>query len=506
MNQVYVPGGKFFSRFRRTCIGDSAFYKAVMALIVPIVVQNTISNFVNLLDNIMVGQVGTAEMSGVAIANQLMFVFNITIFGGLAGAGIYGAQFYGAGDIKGLRSTFRFKIWMAALILAVGTTVFLTGGNSLISLYLTGEGSAADAAAILEFGREYLYIMIWGLLPFALAQVYSSSLRETGETILPMKASIAAVFVNLCLNYVLIFGKLGLPALGVAGAAIATVISRYVELAIIMIFTHRHTIRFPFIKGIYKSLRIPRTLLLKISKKGMPLLVNELLWSLGMTTMMQIFSTCGLGVVAALNISSTTTNLFNVVFISLGSAVAVMAGQALGAGDISRAKSVVWKLIFFSICACLVIGGLLAALSPVIPHIYNTTDEVRQLATHFMITSAVFMAVNATSHCCYFALRSGGKTFITFLFDSVYTWVVAVPFAYVLTHFSRLDIYAIYPISYLAELVKCIFGLLIVRTGIWAQNIVAANTPSIGNASASADSIQEANAEGLADLASREAE
>lgn len=493
MNQINAPAGKLFSRFRRTFIGDRTFYKTVLSLIVPLIIQNLISNFVNLLDNIMVGQVGTLEMSGVAIANQLMFVFNISIFGGLAGAGIYGAQFYGAGDNEGLRSTFRFKVWMAAVILVVGTTVFMTSGDSLISLYLTGEGSPADAAAILGHGGEYLSIMLLGLLPFAFTQVYSSSLRETGETMLPMKASIAAVLTNLCLNYILIFGKLGLPALGVAGAAIATVISRYVELAIIVIYTHRHTLRFPFIKGIYKSLRIPRSLLLQISKKGMPLLVNELLWSLGMTTMMQIFSTCGLSVVAAMNISSTTTNLFNVFFISMGTAVAVMAGQALGAGDISRAKSVVWKLIFFSVCICLVVGGLLIAVSPVIPYIYNTTDDVRQLATHFMIVSAIFMAVNATSHCCYFTLRSGGKTFITFLFDSVYMWVIGVPFTYALTHFTHLDIYAIFPISYLTELIKCTFGLIMVRAGLWAQNIVAGDiSASAGNASASTGSMQEA--------------
>jgi putative MATE family efflux protein len=473
MNQLYASDGSLFCRFRRTFIGDRTFYKKVLTLIVPLIIQNTISTFVNLLDNIMVGQVGTAEMSGVAIVNQLLFVFNITIFGGLAGAGIYGAQFYGAGDNEGLRSTFRFKLLMSALTLVAGIAIFLTGGGSLISLYLTGDGSAADAAAILGFGQEYLIIMIWGLLPFAMTQVYSSSLRETGETVLPMKASIAAVLTNLCLNYILIFGKLGFPALGAAGAAIATVISRYVELSIIVVYTHRHTIRFPFIKGIYKSFSIPRSLFMRIAKKGMPLLANELLWSLGMTTLMQIFSTSSLSVVAALNISSTTTNLFNVFFITMGTAVAVMAGQALGAGDIARAKSVVWKLIFFSVCVCILMGGILASLSPFIPYIYNTTDSVRQLATHFMITSAIFMIVNATSHCCYFALRSGGKTFITFLFDSVYMWTIGVPFAYVITNFTKLSIYQIYPMSYLTELVKCTFGLLMVRTGIWAQNIVA---------------------------------
>lgn len=384
-----------FGRFRSNLIGDRAFYKAVLALIVPIIMQNTISNFVGLLNNIMVGQIGTAQMSGVAIANQLIFVFNLTIFGGLSGPGIFGAQFYGAGNIEGLCHTFRYKLWTAAIILVAGIMVFLTCGDKLISFYLTGEGNASEAATMLVYGRDYLKVMLWGLLPFSLSQTYSGTLRETGESMLPMKASIAAVFTNLVLNYVMIFGKLGLPALGVVGAAVVTVISRYVELAVIVIYTHRHTDRFPFIEGLYRSLKVPFGLVRTVSKKGMPLLANELLWSLGVTTLTQIFSTCGLNVVAGLNISSTVTNLFNVVFISMGMAVAVMVGQALGAGDTTKAKSYVWKLIFFSVCTCFVIGGVLAAASPFIPNIYNTTEDVRKLAMHFMLTSSAYMAFNA---------------------------------------------------------------------------------------------------------------
>ncbi|MEN6314087.1 MAG: MATE family efflux transporter [Clostridiaceae bacterium] len=472
MNCISAPASSL-GRFRHTFIGDCAFYKTVLALVVPIIVQNTISNFVNLLDNIMVGQVGTTQMSGVAITNQLLFVFSLTIFGGLSGPGIFGAQFYGAGDNQGLRHTLRIKLWTVIIILTAAVAIFLTCGGTLISMYLTGEGDAADAAAMLDYGRAYLKIMLWGLLPFALSQAYSGTLRETGETMLPMKASIAAVFTNLFLNYILIFGKFGFPTLGVVGAAIATVISRYVELAIIVIYTHRHTDRFQFIAGIYRSVKIPRGLVLTIFKKGMPLLLNELLWSLGMTTLAQIFSTCGLNVVAGINISSTVTNLFNVVLLSMGTAVAVMVGQALGAGDVPRAKAYVWKLIFFSICVCFVIGGTLAAVSPVIPRIYNTTGDVRKLATHFMLTSAVYMVFNAVTHCCYFALRSGGKTIITFLFDRVYTWVICVPYAYVITHFTKLDIYVIYPIVYITNIVKSLIGVLIVKTGYWAQNVVA---------------------------------
>lgn len=462
-----------FSKFRSTFIGNRQFYTKVLMLVLPIIVQNTISNFVNLLDNIMIGQVGTPQMSGVAIANQLIFVFNLTIFGGLSGAGIFGAQYFGAGDHEGLRHTVRFKLWIAVVTLSVALVVFLTCGEQLISLYLTGDGDAAERAAMLEYGRSYLRIMLIGLLPFSLSQVYGGTLREMGETLLPMKASLAGVITNLCLNYILIFGKLGFPVLGVEGAAIATVISRFVELTIIIVYAHRHSDKFQFIKGLYRTLRIPKALTYKIIRKGIPLLMNELLWSLGMITLAQIFSTRGLNVVAALNITSTVTNLFNVVFVSMGSAVAVMVGQALGANDIPRAKQTAWKLIFFNACICIVIGAILIALSPILPNIYNTTNDVRKLATRFMQTSAIYMSVNAVTHCTYFTIRSGGKTLITFLFDSAYTWCVFVPITYVLTHFTTLDIFLLYPICYLADIIKCIIGIIVVKAGHWAQNMVS---------------------------------
>jgi len=461
------------SKLRNTFIGDRKFYATVFTLVLPLIVQNTISNFVNLLDNIMIGQVGTPQMSGVAIANQLIFVFNLTIFGGLSAAGIFSAQFFGAGDHEGLRYTVRFKLWTVAVILAVTIAVFLTGGDRLISLYLTGEGDASERAAMLEYGRSYLYIMLWGLLPFALSQVYGGTLREMGDTMLPMKASLAGVFTNLCLNYVLIYGKLGFPALGVEGAAIATIISRFVELAIIVVYVHRSPGRFQFIEGLYKSVRIPKELTFNIIKKGMILLMNELFWSLGITTLTQLFSTRGLNVVAALNITSTITNLFKVVVFSMGSAVAVMVGQALGANDIPRAKQTAWRLMFFNVCTCIVVGGVFAVFSPIFPYLYNTSDDVRMLATRFMQANAVYMAFNAVSNCAYFTIRSGGKTFITFLFDSVYTWVFFVPLTYVLTHFTTLDILILYPVCHLAEVMKCILGIIVVKYGNWAQNMVS---------------------------------
>ncbi|PWL49907.1 MAG: MATE family efflux transporter [Clostridiales bacterium] len=454
-------------------IGTREFYKIVFAVAIPVMIQNGITNFVGFLDNVMVGQVGTDQMSGVAIANQLLFIFNLCIFGGLSGAGIFTAQFHGSGDDKGVRDTFRFKLITAAVICAAGFAILFLFGEKLIYLYLRGKEDVGDIAATAAYGLDYLKIMSLGLIPFALTQIYASTLRETGSTVLPMKASVVSVLTNFVLNYMLIFGRFGFPAYGVAGAAAATVISRFVELAVIAVSTHRHAEIHRFIRGVYRSLKIPGGLVKNIILRGMPLLINELLWSVGMAFLVQCYSSRGLSVVAALNISTTVSNFFNIVFQALGSAVAILVGQQLGAGEYGKAKDTAAKLIFFSVACCFAVGVLLAAAAPFIPLIYKTTDTVRSLATRFILVSAVCMPIFAFAHCCYFTLRSGGKTLITFLFDCVHIWAIAIPFVYALVHFTALNIVSVYLLGQLIDLVKCVFGFIMLKRGIWLQKIVA---------------------------------
>lgn len=459
-------------------IGDRRFYKMVMAVAVPIMVQNAITNFVGMLDNIMVGQVGTAQMSGVAIVNQLLFVFNLCIFGAVSGAGIFTAQFAGSKDHAGIRHTFRFKILVCILLTALGLGALLLGGEGLVRLYLRGEGDPADAELFLGYGLDYLKIMLWGLLPFALANAYSSTLRETGQTVVPMTAGISAVFVNLILNYILIYGKLGVPAMGVRGAALATVISRYVELAIVAGWTHAHPEKEPFAKGAFRSLAIPRKLVGQIVVKGMPLLINEALWASGMAVLNQCYSLRGLDVVAATNISSTIWNVFSVSFLAMGNAVGIIVGQKLGARmPAKEVREMDRKLIAFSVVFCIGFGIALAALSNVFPQIYQTTDAVRQLSASFIRIGALFMPFCAYTNAAYFTLRSGGKTLVTFLFDSCFVWGVCVPLALVLSRYTGLPIVPLYFVCQATEVIKCFLGGIMLRRGTWIQNIVYTAVP-----------------------------
>lgn len=454
-------------------IGDKNFYRMALAVALPIMIQNAITNFVGMLDNIMVGQVGTAQMSGVAIVNQLLFVFNLCIFGAVSGAGIFTAQFAGSQDHTGVRYTFRFKILICLLISTVGLAVFLLAGPQLISLYLKGEGLVSDAGQYLQFGMEYLRVMLWGLLPFAIANAYAGTLRETGQTVVPMAAGISAVLLNLVLNYTLIYGHFGAPAMGVQGAALATVISRYAELAIMVIWTGTHRKLEPFICGAFRSMYIPRQLLGRIIRKGMPLLINEALWSSGMAILSQCYSVRGLDVVPAVNIANTIGNVFNVSYLAMGNAVGIIIGQKLGAGlPEEEVRSDDRKLISLSVAVCLIFGTALFLISNLFPQIYNTTDDIRSLASSFIRITAMMMPFCAFTNAAYFTLRSGGKTFVTFLFDSCFVWCVCVPLAFVLTRFSPLAIVPVYAICQGTEAVKCLLGGYMIKRGSWIQNIV----------------------------------
>ncbi|MBR3972179.1 MAG: MATE family efflux transporter [Ruminococcus sp.] len=455
-------------------IGTKEFYKRVLVITLPILIQQIITNFVSLVDNIMVGQIGTEQMSGVAIVNQLIFVFNVCVFGGVSGAGIFTAQYFGKGDHKGVRATFRAKVMIVSVMALLCIGLFAFFDDELISLFLHKGEDNLDLAKTLSFGKEYLSIMLLQIPLFAFVGAYAATLRETGRTVPPMVGGIVAVCVNILLDYALIFGVdfLSIPAMGVRGAAVATVVSRLCEFLVVVIWTHCNKDKNRFIESAYKSFRIPKDLLFGILRKGFPLMLNEVLWSTGQAVLTQCYSVRGLEAVSALNISSTVSNLFFCAYFAFGSAISIIVGQLLGAGEIERAKDEDRKLIFTAVMACVVIGGVMAAFSPLFPQIYNTTDTVKDIATKCLLISAAMMPFHGFIHTAYFTLRSGGKTVITFLFDSVYVWVVLIVAAFTLSRFTSIPIVPMYLLVQSLEIIKCGIGYVLVKKGIWAKNLV----------------------------------
>ena len=461
----------FLSRY----IGNREFYRTVLAISIPMMIQNGITNLVNLLDNVMVGQVSTTAMSGVSIVNQFIFIFNLLVFGAVGAAGIFTAQFHGSNDVDGVRHTFRFKVLINFLAGAIGVLVFALFDDELIKLFLQMDSGSSGLSPeeALFYGKQYLFPMLFGLIPYAISQAYASTMRETGHTIVPMVASSVAVVTNFVLNAVLIFGLFGAPKLGVLGAAIATVVARFIELFILVIWGHSHNEACPYLVGAYRSVYIPRELFAKITIKGLPLMANEFFWATAITFRNQCYSTCGLEVVAAQNIAVTIINLFSVVYLSLGCSIGIVVGNLLGAGEIEEAKDADRKMIAFSVTAAATIGLLMCLLSTVFPLMYKAPDSVRDLAAFMIIANGIAMPFFSYAHCAYFTLRSGGKVGITLLFDSVYMWTIVIPTVFVLARYTDIGIHWLFILGTLVEMLKDVLGFICLKKVNWAKQLVS---------------------------------
>lgn len=449
-------------------------FRRALLLAVPMMIQNGITNAVGLVDNVMVGRLGTEAFTAVSIIGQLIFVFNLAIFGGMSGPGIYGAQYYGQKNLEGFRATVRIKHWISLVVLLAGLFVFIFGNEFLINLYLKGESADIDPIETMRLAKEYLSVMLFGLPFFAITQVYAGSLRETGNSIKPMTAGVISVVVDVVGNYLLIYGKFGLPKLGVKGAALATVLARIVEAAVIIIwaFKARKT-KHEFLIGLYRTMLIPRDSAARILKKGLPIFFNELLWAGGIAILTQCYSHRSLDVVAGLNISNALCNLLNVVFVSLGNAVGILVGQTLGASKYDDAKKEAFSLMWFTGGVSALLTIILIAISGAFPNAYDTTDIVRDYAKYFIIITALFFPVQGFLNSLYFTLRSGGKTLVTFLFDSVFSWVCSVPAAFLLCNYTALNILTVYAIIQALDLIKVTIGYVLIRKGVWISNIVS---------------------------------
>ncbi len=482
------------SHFRQKFIGSKAFYRTVMIILLPLVAQQGITSFVNLLDTLMVGSLGEETLSAVGVVNQILMVFNLTIFGGLSGVSIFGSQFAGKNDVDGMRQSFRAKLYFCAFVCVAGISLLALMGDRFIAMFMEGEMNSQSVALTAEAlaervafasrqAHDYLMIMLWGLPAFALSQAYAGSMREMGKTVATMVGSVIAILTNLVLNFLLIFpvrelNVFGLTftmwgaGMGVRGAALATVISRFVEMAFVLTYAHLHQNRYVFLRGAFRNGYVPLSLLKRIAITGTPLLANEVLWSLGMTFINQCYSRRGMTALAALNITSTAWNLFCIIMFAMGNAVSIMVGQYLGRGDKKGARDVDTKLLFITVVSHLVLGGLLALVAGMIPNLFNVTEEARALAKQTLVIAGLSLPIHAFLHATYFTIRSGGKTVVTFLFDSVYTWCVPAVLAYLLSHYTQANVVTMYFCIQFIDVVKLVIGLFMLKSDFWANNVV----------------------------------
>lgn len=457
--------------FLRRYFGDKPFYKMVLAVALPIILQNFITNLVNMLDNVMVGSLGTEQMSGVAIVNQIIFVFNLCIFGSFSGAGVFASQYFGKGDMDGIRYTMRFKTAVCGAITVIAFIIFIFGGRFLINLFLHEGSHDCDISLAMDYAVSYLRVSLIGLVPYAATQMLASTLKETGETFVPMVAGVMALAVNTILNYLLIFGIGFFPRLGVEGAALGTVISRFAECGVIAVYISRSKNKHPYFIGAFGTFAIPKKELKEFTVKAIPLLGNEFLWALGMSLLAMSYSNYGLAVVAGYSISSTVLNLLNITFRSLGIAVGIIAGKDLGAGEFDKAVDDVRKLNFFSVLVSIAIGIITLIIAEPVTNIYNVSLETKEYAQYFIKTSALFMPFLCYENSAYFTMRAGGKVLITALSDGIFVFFITMPIAFLFLQFAPVSV--TYLAVQMADVLKAGVGFFFIKSKTWVRNIVA---------------------------------
>ncbi len=450
----------------KSLIGDRAFYKHLIAVAAPLVLQQLITTSVQLVDNIMVGTLGKSAIGSVSIVNQLYFIVILITFGAMGGAGVFSAQYFGSKDFNKLKQTFRFKLLVGFMVAVISFALFSIFGESLLKLF-------TDNPTTIQGGLSYLNIAKWSAFPWIISVAISSTFREIGITKPLLKISIAAILTNTALNFILIFGLFGFPALGIVGAAIATLISRFVELGLTVILLNKKGKVFS--TKILQMFHIDKKILAAIIIMAIPLTLNEALWSTGQTVFFHAYSTRGDDALAAMSITGTVSQLVFVTFGGIATAVAVLVGNTLGKNELEQAKDNAKKLIAFSVFIAILAGMILFGLSFFMPGLYNVSKETIRIAGFNLRINAIFIPFYSFNVALYFTLRSGGDTKSTFMMDAGFMWVVPVPISLILAYFTSLPVTYMFLIVQMLDIPKMIFGLSRYRKGHWIKNLAEHN-------------------------------
>ena len=453
---------------------DKKFLRTILSIALPMMIQNTFTNLIGLVNNITVGRLGTEQLAGVAVANQLVSIYIMCIWGVMSGAEIFGAQFHGKNDMENLRNTFRFMILTGVTVALIAAVLFLSFGEQFVKLYIYSDSEGSDTVMALREGTRYLRMLVISFLPLALNMGYTSILRVNEQNTVPMFSSIAGVLSCLAVNFLLI------PKIGMIGAALATISSRVLEALINIIWCHTHTDRLQFIKGAFRTLWVPKELAKQIFITGLPLTMNETIWQIGVATITQCYSYRGLSTVAAVNIASTVQFLTSVSIFALGAAVGVVMGNLLGSGDRKGAEEASRQLLGFSVVVGIGVAVLLLILCPFVPVLYpNLSSEVHFIAKWLIWGEAFNAVLNSFYNAAYYIIRSGGKTVTTFIFDSGFIWGVSVVAAVVIAYFTTIPIIPFYWIEKALDILKCIIVYILVKKGSWIQILSGAEEKTV---------------------------
>jgi putative MATE family efflux protein len=443
---------------------DRKYFSTLLKIALPITGQYLILNSLGVADVIMIGQMGEVSVAAVGLANEVFFILGLFMFGIGSGAAIFTAQYWGKGDTHKLH-----QVIGLSLCVALGGAVIF----GVISLLFSGQvlHIYTQDAQVVALGSQYLRIIAACFIPYAITASFSAVLRSTGNVKLPMLVSGFALSLNTFMNYLLILGNFGFPALGVKGAAIATLISRFVECTLMVALAY--ALKTPVAARINEFFSFDFSFVKRFFRTSAPVVVNEALWSLGITTYDAVFARIGTEAIAAVNISRTIENLAFVAFMGLGNACAIVVGNKIGAGEEHLASTYGKRTWILGMLVAVLLGIGISLSAGRISMLYKISDTTRVYARNVIFLLGTVMWLKGSNMIIFIGmLRSGGDTRYALIVEMITMWGVGVPLAFFSAFVLHLPVYWVYLIILMDELTKFSIGLVRVFSGKWIHNLV----------------------------------
>ncbi len=438
---------KLLSAFR----WDKAFARKFLMVALPIVIQNLVQSSLHIIDGVMIGQLGDAPYAAVTQANRFTFVFQLFLYGAASGCGILISQYWGKKDVGMIRQVMGLGMRIALLLVAIFGGLALLAPRGVISLFLP-QGESFEHAV------TYLVTVAPGYLIQAVDNTYANAMKSTEQTRIPMIAGVISILTNTFLNWVLIYGNLGMPELGVKGAALATVIAAGVSMVINVTATYR--LRMPTAARL-KDMKLPdRPTLKRFLLLITPVVFNEGLWSMGMTMYGVFYGRLGDAAVSAMGIYNTLDNLIFVLIYGMMSASAILVGSCLGAGDRDAAWLTAKRMLSSCVAVGLVMGVVLLGVRGYLVSFFKVSPEAQEKAYAILTYAAYFIWLRSINTINIVGvLRAGGDTFFSMMLDTCALWLIGVPLVGIAALVLRLPIEQVFIFTYVEEAVKAIVGM-----------------------------------------------
>ncbi|MGI6685302.1 MAG: MATE family efflux transporter [Bacillota bacterium] len=442
---------------------DKKFYGVMLKIALPVMIQNFISSLLNMIDTVMVGKLGEIEIAAVGIANQYFFFFHMFIIGLCAGCSVFISQFWGKGDTKNIKRILGIGLISASIFSLVFMVLGYLNPGKVIALF-------THDPLVIDSGARYLSIVLISYIFTGITFVYSFALRSTGQATQPMVVSAVALILNVFFNYVLIFGNLGAPRMGVAGAALATVIARVVETAILVIYVYRGK---SVLAATFKEMT---DVTWGFAKKSyltiFPVILNEINWATASLIYVAVYGRMGTQAVAAIQICNTISNLFLVVIFGMATAASVMVGHSIGAGKEELAHDYAQKFSVLSVVVGMGFGLLLALTSPLILNSFNVSATVRTNSLYILYIISLIFCIRALGIMFIIGiLRGGGDAARALMIEGFTLWFIGVPLTILGAFVFHLPVFLVYSLSILEEIAKCVMSFYRLRSGKWINNV-----------------------------------